>query len=152
MKIGPCLEGKFTRRNRQVNGDSHASHENQISINTVIHEKGTDRTCWNILIPWTSSGINFSRMFTKFVFCPPFWQSHTHTHTYQPSPQGPSNIRAYCTANRLVCQSFLRRKALTLAVWVRVLYLWKKLPEKICRSREKYKPLSLPTDGHLLGV
>jgi len=100
MKIGPRLQGKFTRRSRQVNCDSCTSHENQISINTVIHEKGTDGTCWNFLIPWTRSGIYFSRMFTKFLSCPPFWQSQTHTHTHthttphnQPSPERPSNIR-----------------------------------------------------------
>jgi hypothetical protein len=80
-KIGPRLQGMFTRRIRQVNCDSYAGHENQISINTVIHEKGTQRTCWNILISWTSTGINFSRMCKKFVSYPWFWQSRMHAHT-----------------------------------------------------------------------
>lgn len=39
----------------------------KLVINTVIRKKETDRTCWNILIPWTNILFNCSRMFKKFV-------------------------------------------------------------------------------------
>jgi len=41
---------------------------------------------------------------------------------------------------------------LALAAWVGVPYLWDKHSEKPLRLCEKYKSLSLSTDGNLLGV
>jgi hypothetical protein len=59
------------------------AHENQISINTVIHEKGTDRTrtCWNILIQWTSSRVYFNRMFRNLGFVGLCFFTHSNDST-----------------------------------------------------------------------
>jgi len=77
-----------------------------------------------------------------------------HTHTYQPSPERPSNIWPDVTSIPVSwganCYSGEK-----LWPWQRgwgVLYLWEKLSEKTCRSCEKYNPLSLSTDGDLLGI
>lgn len=73
----------------------------------------------------------------------------THTHN-QPSPERPFNNGQ----RLLLCQSTevlitTQEKSFGLGS---VPYLWEKLSEKPRRPCEKYKPLSLSTDGNLLAV
>ena len=76
----------------------------------------------------------------------------THTHISRPKRGHPT----YC--QRLMqCQStevliITQEKSFGLGSVGGVPYLWEKLSEKTRRPCEKYKPLSLSTDGNVLGV